>query len=478
MCDCSSGTHDASATPEAATPAAATQPGLSRRLVLAGGLAAGAAPFLPGLRNAASAETLPPDDGATSFGPTGTKDYSFLPPRPASEKHVRPIMFPVLPDPTLGKATWTDTYLAPRSGGRKHEGQDLIGKKLLKLLAVADATIVELKYNSAGNSLYLMDDDGWYYAYLHINNDTPGTDDGKNPREWAFAPGMEIGKRVLKGEHVAYLGDSGNAESTVSHCHFEIRMPNAHWYNAAAVQASYSLTAAEPAKLRPKVPASAFAPLSGAEAFAKQQATDFLGGLPAAPWLDKAVQDLEGGVIGLDAFVQRMMSEHEFGTYNAPLIRLYLGYFLRIPDYHGLDYWIRKCRAGTPLDTASSEFAGGTEFKRRYGSLDNAAFVKRIYENLFDREPDASGGDYWKRRLDGGAKRGWVMRQLCESSEYRRKTLARMQVIGIYTSMLHRSPDPSGYDYWSKKAVDDAGVQALIKSIRTGTGYKARFPTA
>ena len=51
------------------------------------------------------------------------QDYAFLPPRPASEKYVRPMMFPVLPDATLGKASWSDTYLAPRGGGRKHEAR-------------------------------------------------------------------------------------------------------------------------------------------------------------------------------------------------------------------------------------------------------------------------------------------------------------------------------------------------------------------
>ena len=145
------------------------------------------------------------------------------------------MMFPVLPDAALGKATWTDTYLAPRSGGRLHEGQDLMGKKMLKLLACVDGTIVELRHSSGGNSLYLMGTDGWYYCYLHINNDDPGTDNGANQFKYAFAPGMAIGTKVRRGDHIAYLGDSGNAESTGAHCHFEIRMPNAKWYNAAAV---------------------------------------------------------------------------------------------------------------------------------------------------------------------------------------------------------------------------------------------------
>jgi murein DD-endopeptidase MepM/ murein hydrolase activator NlpD len=466
MCD-----HDGNADPR--------HRGLSRRQMLVGSLAAGALPLLPALSGTAGASGDPGLEGTDidpTVGSSSTRDYAFLPPRPASEKHVRPIMFPVLPDPTLGKATYTDTYLAPRSGGRLHEGEDLMGKKMLKLLAVTDATVAELRWDSGGNSLYLEGDDGWYYCYLHINNDDPGTDNGANQFKYAFAPGMEIGKRVLKGEHVAYLGDSGNAESVGSHCHFEIRMPNTHWYNAAAVNPMYSLDASAPAKLRPKVPASAFAPLSGAPAFTMQQAADFLGAVPPSPWFDHSVEALEGAEIGLDAFIEGMLDQTLHKSITEPLIRLYLGFFLRVPDYGGLDYWIRKVRAGTPIATAASTFAAGSEFNRRYGSVDNAGFVKLVYNNLFGRNPDASGADYWKRRLDGGMKRGAFMVEQCESNEYRTKTLHQMRVISIYTAMLHRSPDSSGYSYWSGKDASSAtGLQQLIKSIRTGTSYAARF---
>jgi hypothetical protein len=434
---------------------------VSRRRVLAGAAAAGGALLAPGWATAALA-----DD----------KDYAFLPPRPADEVHVRPIMFPVLPDPNLGKATWSDTYLAPRSGGRSHEGQDLMGKKMLKLLAVCDATVVELRHQSTGNSLYLEGDDGWYYCYLHINNDDPGTDNGANQFKYAFAPGMAVGKRVLKGEHVAYLGDSGNAEDAGSHCHFEIRMPNAKWYNAAAVNAKYSLDKAEPAKLRQKVPDSAFAPQKDASEFAWVGAGDFLGALPASPWLTRSVEDLEGGVVGLEAFLEGLLALDGAAKVTAPTIRLYLGFFLRKPDYGGFDYWCRKVRAGGSLDLAASQFAASSEFKRRYGTLDNQAYVTQIYRNLFDREPDPSGLDYWTRKLDGGAKQGWVMRQMCESSEYRRKTDSKVRVIQAHAALLKQMPSDDELKRWTDwDAATATGLQDLIKYLRGGATYNARF---
>ena len=447
----------------------------SRRAVIGGGAAAALVSLLP---MQAGAQAEPADEGmeVDPAVPGGARDFGFLPPRPAAEKHVRPIMFPVLADPALGTVSWSDTYLAPRSGGRKHEGQDLLGKKMLKLLAVCDATVVELRHQAGGNSLYLKGDDGWYYCYLHINNDDPGTDNGANQFKHAFAPGLAIGSRVLTGDLVGFVGDSGNAEAVGSMLHFEIRMPNAKWYNAAAVNASYSLNAATPAKLRPRVSDAAFAPHANAKAFAMAMAADFVGSVPSAAWLTAAEADLEGAVVSLDAFAESVLALPGATGVTAPTIRLYLGFFLRIPDYSGLDYWIRKVRSGTSLDTAASQFAAGTEFKRRYGALDNSAYVTQLYRNLFGREPDPDGLDYWVRRLDGGAKRGWIMRQLCESDEYRRKTASQVRVIQVYMALLRRAPDASGYSYWTgKDAASASGLQQLIKSIRTGSGYAARY---
>src|SRR5262249_51428540 len=66
--------------------------------------------------------------------------------------------------------------------------------------------------------------------YIHINNDTPGTDDGLGSEEYAFAPGLQTGDHVTAGQHIAYVGDSGNAENVGPHCHFELYGPDG-WIN-------------------------------------------------------------------------------------------------------------------------------------------------------------------------------------------------------------------------------------------------------
>ncbi|MBA2624287.1 MAG: M23 family metallopeptidase, partial [Acidimicrobiia bacterium] len=85
--------------------------------------------------------------------------------------------------------------------------------------------------SNAGNMLVLRDPEGWEYWYMHINNDTPGTDDGRNERRWAFVGGIEEGARVVEGQHLGFVGDSGNAERTQPHLHFEIHRPGGEVVN-------------------------------------------------------------------------------------------------------------------------------------------------------------------------------------------------------------------------------------------------------
>lgn len=156
---------------------------------------------------------------------------------PAQAATVKAIVFPV-----DGKVTYTDTFGAPRSG-HTHEGQDLMGTKMLPLLAAVDGVVHRVKFdNAVGNSVTIKAADGWTYHYIHVNNDRPGTDDGQATRAQAFPPNIVAGARVTKGQVVAYLGDSGNAESTGSHLHFEIRQPApAGSYQGAAINAYESL---------------------------------------------------------------------------------------------------------------------------------------------------------------------------------------------------------------------------------------------
>jgi len=132
---------------------------------------------------------------------------------------VYPLRFPV-----DGDHSYVDTFGAPRSGGRTHKGTDIFAAKLTPVVAVADGTVARIAIGElAGRYIVVRHRDGWRSYYLHLNNDSPGTDDGLGG---APEPRIAVGVHVAVGDVLDYVGDSGNAEATPSHLHFELHDPS------------------------------------------------------------------------------------------------------------------------------------------------------------------------------------------------------------------------------------------------------------
>ena len=135
----------------------------------------------------------------------------------------REIAYPVLGD------AYHSSYFNPEGiGGRAHHGIDIFGNKGQPILSPVDGTITHVPYPEAsyGYAVFIRDADGYNYWLLHLNNDNPGTDDGNGGGIHAYAPDVRSGASVSKGQIVGYIGDSGNAESTSPHIHFEIHRPS------------------------------------------------------------------------------------------------------------------------------------------------------------------------------------------------------------------------------------------------------------
>ena len=115
---------------------------------------------------------------------------------------------PVVTDftcPIRGPLTFTDTWGAPRGGGRSHEGTDLMNPYGTPNVAVVSGTFETHHSGLGGLSIYLHGDDGHTYYYAHLSQ-IVGPD-----------------RRVAQGELIARTGSSGDA--TTPHTHFEFH-PN------------------------------------------------------------------------------------------------------------------------------------------------------------------------------------------------------------------------------------------------------------
>ena len=401
---------------------------------------------------------------------------------------VRPICFPV--EGGTSGATWTDSFGDPRSGGRSHAGQDLMsvgGQKMRPLLSAVDGVVREIVHDNAkGNRVVIQDDEGWFYVYIHVNNDTPGTDDGAATRDQAFVSGLEVGQRVSRCQPVAYMGDSGNAEGTSPHLHFEIREPSTStsswaWSSAIPINPDDSLRVSVGMAPRDNgdgggtdaaAPRGRWVPFNTVTELVTRQYEDFYGRSPDSGGATYWGTRLNSGADTPTSFISRLLTAPEFEARVAPVARLYWAYFDRIPDTEGLLHWVHETgHHGATLDSVSQAFAGSSEFRGTYGSLSDAEFVRLVYRNVLNRAPDAGGESYWTERLDAGThSRGQVMTGFSESPEYRTVLAARVRVVLAYVAMLERSPDESGLAHWSARSID-----TLVQGVYASDEYTARI---
>lgn len=120
---------------------------------------------------------------------------------------------------------FSDTWGAGRSGGRSHEGTDIMSPKGSWVVAVEDGIVERLDWNDmSGWNIMVRHADAWTSHYLHLNNDNSGTDDGQGGPDAAFAEGLEVGSYVKAGDVIGFVGDSGNAEHAGPHTHFELHV--------------------------------------------------------------------------------------------------------------------------------------------------------------------------------------------------------------------------------------------------------------
>ena len=109
-------------------------------------------------------------------------------------------------------------------GARRHKGNDLIAPTMAPVVAVADGIVTSIHSTPPDDCCWLLvtHTDGWQSLYVHLNNDTYRTDDGLGQ---GVKPGLELGDAVTAGQVVGWVGDSGNAELSTPHLHFELRHP-------------------------------------------------------------------------------------------------------------------------------------------------------------------------------------------------------------------------------------------------------------
>lgn len=204
------------------------------------------------------------------------------------------------------------------------------------------------------------------------------------------------------------------------------------------------------------------------DAFVVRQFVDFAGRFPTASertsWRSKLRSTPPATLIA------ELQAAGAWDTNAGMNTRLYRAAFLRNPDPGGLGFWVAKRWAGTGPVAIANHFVASSEFQSRYGTLSNDDFVTRIYQNVFGRDPDPSGREYWTAKLGRGVGRGQVLYELSNSPEYRRATDTDVRIITTWFGLLRTVP--TAPELAADRAVNQ---RTLIDTLRTSLRYASRF---
>ena len=112
--------------------------------------------------------------------------------------------------PVYGNSSFIDTFGALRGdvSGGWHHGDDIFAALGAPLLAVAHGTVFSVGWNRVGGwRLWLRDDKGNEFYYAHLS---------------AYSPLAVNGAIVQAGDVLGFVGNTGDAEGTPFHLHFEV----------------------------------------------------------------------------------------------------------------------------------------------------------------------------------------------------------------------------------------------------------------
>jgi hypothetical protein len=193
---------------------------------------------------------------------------------------------------------------------------------------------------------------------------------------------------------------------------------------------------------------------------------------PAEPQLMQGGQSRTSGAVGATA-----------ADYHQMVQSIYVAYFGRPADPGGLDFFangFKNAGADTNLNVtanmySSNEsvkalievFSGSAESQALYPG-DNSTFIDAIYNNLFNRAPDAAGKDFWVNALNANAMtRGNAAVIIMSSALGDDSVLIARKVLAasLFTTSANTTEERAAYSGLAANAV----VRTMLSNVTLAT---------
>lgn len=168
------------------------------RLAAATSTTSTSAPATTAAPSDAPAETTTTTSAPADTTPTTSPPTTAPPPAPTGGQAC----------PVAGPVSFIDTWGAPRSGGRGHQGVDMMAARGTPVAAIFDGTISKTGSGSAlgGITIWMRSNAGDSFYYAHLDS---------------IAAGIASGTSVVAGQVIGAVGSTGNASPSYPHLHFE-----------------------------------------------------------------------------------------------------------------------------------------------------------------------------------------------------------------------------------------------------------------
>jgi hypothetical protein len=202
------------------------------------------------------------------------------------------------------------------------------------------------------------------------------------------------------------------------------------------------------------------------EGFAHRVTRDLVFRFPTVDARTLVATQLTAGTRTRPQVVAALMDTDEYRGLDVD--RVFVEYLRRASDPGGRTYWINSLRNGKALWRFRAQLFGSNEYFTKAGGT-NASYVRRAYQDVLGRLPDASGEAFWTNRLNNGADRGSVALQFINSPEARRRLVDEQ-----FLRFLDRLPTTTEQTTWVNQIPTDDGELRLIAFLAGSNAYYTR----